>query len=244
MRVARLVVLGIALAAGGAAAMLASGSRHPSEPPKTIVVQPNTTEVLVAKANLSRAQVIGEQDIGWQTWPVAAANPTLIQKTGRPDAMHQFVGAMVRVPLASGEPIHETAVVFAKSGGFMAAIVKPGMRAVSMDISPDTGVLPDDRVDVILTPSRRAPDQQNFTSVTILSDVRVLAVNQKSATLELTPRQAETFAAAHASGTISLTLRSFADSQNPDRGDDNTNDRPRSVTVVRYGVTTGGSGWW
>ena len=222
--------------------MLASGSRHPSEPPKTIVVQPKTTEVLVAKVNLSRAQVIGEQDIGWADWPIAAANPTLIQKTGRPDAVHQFVGAMVRVPLASGEPIHEAGVVFAKNGGFTAAIVKPGMRAVAMDISPDTGVLPEDRVDVILTPSRRTADQQNFISVTILSDVRVLAATQKSATLELTPRQAETFAAARASGTLSLTLRSFADSQSPDQGG-NTNDPPRSITVVRYGVTSGGS-WW
>ena len=68
------------------------------------------------------------------------------------------------------------------------------------------------------------------------------AATQKSATLELTPRQAETFAAARASGTLSLTLRSFADSQSPDQGG-NTNDPPRSITVVRYGVTSGGS-WW
>lgn len=134
MRVAQIVVLGVALTAGGAAAMyVGAASRQHAEPPKTVVVQPKTTEVLIAKANLSRAHVIGEQDIGWQTWPVAAANQTLIKKTERPDAIHQFLGAMVRVPVASGEPIHEAAVVFAKSGGFMAAVVKPGMRAVTMN---------------------------------------------------------------------------------------------------------------
>ena len=218
MKAARLVVLGIALAAGGVAALLANGIRQQQpEPPKTVVVQPETVQVLVAKADLGRAKVIGEQDIGWQTWPIDAANPTLIKKTERPDAMNQFVGAMVRVPIANGEPIHEAAVVFAKSGGFMAAIVKPGMRAVSVDMSPDSAaggsILPDDRVDVLLTPAQKAPGQ-DFISETILRNVRVLGVNQRSVTIELTPRQAETLAASRETGTISLTLRSFADSAN------------------------------
>ena len=212
MKAARLAVLGIALAAGGVAAFLANGIRQRQpEPPKTVVVQAETVQVLVAKADLNRAKVIGEQDIGWQTWPIDAANPTLIKKTERPDAMHQFVGAMVRVPIANGEPIHEAAVVFAKSGGFMAAIVKPGMRAVSVDMSPDSAaggsILPDDRVDVLLTPAQKAPGQ-DFISETILRNVRVLGVNQRSVTIELTQRQAETLAASRATGTISLRSES------------------------------------
>jgi pilus assembly protein CpaB len=242
MKAARLVVLGIALAAGGVAAMLASGSRQQQpEPPKTVVVQPETIQVLVAKADLNRAKVIGEQDIGWQTWPIDAANPTLIKKTERPDAMHQFVGAMVRVPIANGEPIHEAAVVFAKSGGFMAAIVKPGMRAVSVDMSPDSAaggsILPDDRVDVLLTPAQKAPGQ-DFISETILRDVRVLGVNQKSVTIELTQRQAETLAASRATGTISLTLRSFAGSETEQADDE---ELPSVMNLVRYGVRTSAS---
>jgi pilus assembly protein CpaB len=240
MKAARLVVLGIALAAGGVAAILASGIRQQQpEPPKTVVVQPETIQVLVAKADLGRAKVIGEQDIGWQTWPIDAANPTLIKKTERPDAMHQFVGAMVRVPIASGEPIHEAAVVFAKSGGFMAAVVTPGMRAVSLDMPPDSAgggsILPDDRVDVLLTPNQKAPGQ-DFISKTILWNVRVLGVNQKSVTIELTPRQAETLMASRPAGTIWLTLRSFADSETAD-----DTEQPSSIDVVRYGVNTSAS---
>ncbi|MGP0085310.1 MAG: Flp pilus assembly protein CpaB [Steroidobacteraceae bacterium] len=237
MKAARLVVLGIALAAGGAAAMLASNSRQQQpEPPKTVVVQPETIQVLVAKADLGRAKVIGEQDIGWQTWPIDAANPTLIKKTERPDAMNQFVGATVRVPIASGEPIHEAAVVFAGSGGFMAAIVKPGMRAVSVDMSPDSSaggsILQDDRVDVLLTPAQKAPGQ-DFISETILRNVRVLGVNQRSVTIELTQRQAETLAASREAGKISLTLRSFADSQTEQADDE---ERRSPINVVRYGL--------
>ncbi len=242
MKAARLVVLGIALAAGGLAAMLASGIRQQQpEPPKTVVVQPQTVQVLVAKADLSRGKVIGEQDIAWQPWPIDAANPTLIKKNERPDAMHQFAGAIVRVPIANGEPVHETAVVFAKSGGFMAAVLKPGMRAVSLEISPDSAaggsILPDDNVDVILTPAQKAPGE-NFHSETILSNVRVLAVGQRSVTIELAPQQVETFAAARQAGTLSLALRSLAD---PDQANSYTGDLPNSINIVRYGMSTSAS---
>ncbi len=238
MKLARIVVLGIALAAGGVAALLASGIRQQQpEPPKTVVVQPETVQVLIAKADLSRGKVIGEQDIAWQAWPIDAANPTLIKKTDRPDAINQFAGAIVRVPIANGEPIHEAAVVFAKSGGFMAAVLKPGMRAVSLDISPDSAaggsILPDDKVDVILTPAQRAPGE-NFHSATILRNVRVLAVGQKFVTIELAPLQTETFAAARQAGALSLALRSLADS---DQANSDTADPPKSIDVVRYGVS-------
>ncbi|MGO9633987.1 MAG: Flp pilus assembly protein CpaB [Steroidobacteraceae bacterium] len=247
MKAARLVVLGIALAAGGVAAFLANGIRQQqAEPAKTVVVEPKTVQVLVAKADLGRAKVIGEQDIGWQAWPIDSATPTLIQKSERPDAMHQFVGAMVRVPIANGEPVHEAAVVFAKSGGFMAAVLRPGMRAVSLEISPDSAaggsILPDDNVDVILTPAQKAPGE-NFHSETILRNVRVLAVGQKSVTIELAPQQVETFAAARQTGTLSLALRSLAD---PDQANSYTGDLPNSINVVRYGMSTSAStrGLW
>jgi pilus assembly protein CpaB len=238
MKLARIVVLGIALSAGGVAALLVSGSRQQQpEPPKTVVVQPETVQVLVAKADLSRGKVIDEQDIAWQAWPIDAANPTLIKKTVRPDAIHQFAGAIVRVPIANGEPMHETAVVFAKSGGFMAAVLKPGMRAVSVEISPDSAaggsILPDDMADVILTPAQKAPGE-NFHSETILKNVRVLAVGQRSVTIELHPQQVETFAAARQAGALSLALRSLAD---PDQANSDTDERPTSINLVRYGMS-------
>jgi pilus assembly protein CpaB len=242
MKAARLVVLGIALAAGGVAAMLASGIRQQQpEPPKTVVVQPQTVQVLVAKADLSRGEVIGEQNIAWQAWPIDAANPTLIKKTVRPDAIEQFAGAIVREPIANGEPIHEAAVVLVKSGSFMAAVLKPGMRAVSLDISPDKAaggsILPDDKADVILTPAQKKPGE-DFQSETILKNVRVLAVGKSFVTIELAPLQVETFAAARQAGTLSLALRSLAD---PDQANSDTDDLPTSINIVRYGMSTSAS---
>ena len=144
----------------------------------------------------------------------------------------------------------------------MAAILPSGMRAVSTEISPETGaggfILPNDRVDVIL--SRRDKEAERFTGVetmvaeTLLSDVRVLAIDQtveekngqrvvvgKTATLELTSRQTESLAMGRLMGTLSLALRSLVDfdpAKRPaDRGgrDSNTINR---VNMVRFGITT------
>ncbi len=107
MKAARLVVLGVAVAAGGIAAYLAAGSKAPPPPPPAPVVQLETVDVLVAKADLTRGQVIENQDIGWQTWPADAANPSFIKKSERPDAIEQFVGAIVRVAMVAGDPIRD-----------------------------------------------------------------------------------------------------------------------------------------
>ena len=87
MKAARLVVLGVAVAAGGIAAYLAAGSKAPPPPPPTPVVQIPMVDVLVAKTDLSRGQVIDTQDIGWQTWPADAANSNFVKKSDRPDAL-------------------------------------------------------------------------------------------------------------------------------------------------------------
>jgi pilus assembly protein CpaB len=118
MKPARLIVLAIALVAGGIAAWLASGSRAP-EPPKPAPAPPPlaTVEVLVAKSDLGVGQVVGEQDVGWQIWPADAANSSFIKKSDRPDAIKDFVGAIVRSAVAAGEPIRDSKVVIAKNGG-------------------------------------------------------------------------------------------------------------------------------
>src|SRR5271170_867138 len=261
MKAARLVVLGVAVAAGGIAAYLAAGSKPPPPPP-TPVVQLQTVDVLVAKADLSRGQVIENQDIGWQTWPADAANPNFVRKSDRPDAINQFAGAIVRVAMVAGDPIRDPNVVMAKGSGYMAAVLPQGMRAVAVDVSPETGaggfILPDDRVDVLLTRhdknAEKATGVEKFTSDTILSNVRVLAVDQtldeksgtknvigKTATLELTEQQAETLSLSKQMGTISLTLRSLLDaSSGPAEGGDNTKEGP--INTVRFGVSTLGTG--
>ena len=163
MKAARLVVLGVALAAGGIAAYLASSHHEAPPPPRRPPPPLATVEILIAKNDLGRGQLIGEGDIGWQIWPQVAATQSFVKKTERPDAMRQFVGAIVRIPVAAGEPIRDPAVVFAKGSGFLAAVLTKGMRAVSMEVSAENGaggfILPDDHVDVILTRRDKAAEK-------------------------------------------------------------------------------------
>jgi pilus assembly protein CpaB len=259
MKAARLVVLGVALAAGGIAALLASKGDDP-EPPKVANVVPlDTVEVLVAKNDMGMGQVIKDQDIGWQTWPTAAAGPSYIRQSDRPKAVDELVGAIVRTPFFTGEPIREAKVIHAKGAGFMAAILPSGMRAVSTEISPETGaggfILPNDHVDVILTRRDKAAEKSSGVDVhvseTILSNVRVLAIDQaieekngqkvvvgKTATLELTPRQAETLALSRQLGTMSLALRSLVDSKPSGPNTDDSGKGRGAINTVRFGVTT------
>jgi pilus assembly protein CpaB len=195
----------------------------------------------------------------WQTWPASSAGSTFIRRAERPDATTQVTGSIARAPFIAGEPIREQKLVKADGSGFMAAILPTGMRAISTEISPETGaggfILPNDRVDVILSkreknPDRAGPDAVN--SEIILTNVRVLAIDQapkekdgqnavvgKTVTLELKPEQAETLARARQSGTLALALRSIADLNMVDnRTDDQAPKRGDSVNVVRYGVSS------
>jgi pilus assembly protein CpaB len=241
---------------------LASGGKPAAPPPPQVAAPPpmETVEVLVSKVDLNRGDVVGEQDVGWQTWPAAAANPSFIKKASRPDAMKDFISAIVRVAMVAGDPIRDPYVVMAKGSGFLAAVLPKGMRAVSVDISPDSGaggfILPDDRVDVLVTRRDRAAEKatgvEKFTSDTILRNARVLAIDQaidekagtktvigKTATLELTEQQAETLQLSKQLGTISLTLRSILDSQGAaEGGEDN---KQGSINTVRFGVSTLGT---
>jgi pilus assembly protein CpaB len=260
MKPARLIVLGVALAAGGVAAYLASGSRAPEAPKGPPPPPPlATVEVLVAKSNLDTGQIVGATDVGWQTWPAASAGSSFIRKPDRPDAIKDFVGAIVRTPVMAGEPIRDSKVVAGKGGGFMAAILPHGMRAVAIDVQPDTGaggfILPNDHVDIVLTRRDKAAEKvtgvERFISETVLRNVRVLAIDQnvedkegqkvvigKTATVELDPHQAETLALSRQLGTLSLTLRSLLDSQSPTAEGGETDDKSKPVNTVRYGVST------
>src|SRR5712675_636461 len=137
MNTARIVVLTIAVGAGGVAAYLASGSD--SKPPAEPVAQLQTVDVLVAKSDIGLGQTVTPNDMQWQSWPAAAASNTFIRRSERPDATTQIAGSIARSPFIAGEPIREAKLVRADGSGFMAAILATGMRAVSTEISPETG---------------------------------------------------------------------------------------------------------
>jgi len=234
MKPARIIVLVIAIAAGGIAALLAGRSDQPPPPPPAPVAQLETVDVLIANNDIGTGNAVSATDFRWQTWPAAAAGPSFIRKTDRPDAINQLSGSIARSPFFDGEPIRDAKLIRADGSGYMAAILPTGMRAVSTDISPETGaggfILPKDHVDVILTRRDRDAEKSNggtetHVSETILSNVRVLAIDQtieekngqkvvvgKTATLELSPGQSETLTVSRQLGTLSLALRSLVDS--------------------------------
>jgi pilus assembly protein CpaB len=256
MNTARIVVLAIALGAGGIAAFLASGSDKPP-PTAEPVVQLPTVDVLVAKSDINLGQSVKPEDMQWQSWPSATASNTFIKRNDRPDATTQLAGSIARAPFIAGEPIREQKLVKADGSGFMAAILPAGMRAVSTEISPETGaggfILPNDRVDVLLTRRQKNPDHPDqpdvSTSELILTNIRVLAIDQapkekdgqttvvgRTVTLELRPDQTGTLAAARQAGSLSLALRSIADVNVAEIKIDETNGA--RIAVVRYGVAS------
>jgi pilus assembly protein CpaB len=254
MKTARIVVLTIALGAGGVAAYLARGTDTASpEPP---VVQLPTTEVLVAKSDIGLGQTVKAEDLLWQTWPAATVSNSFIRNDSG-DGMQAVIGSIARSPFIAGEPIREQKLVKANGSGFMAAILPTGMRAISTEITPETGaggfILPNDRVDVILSRREKNADGRGadvVNSEILLANVRVLAIDQapkekegqnavvgKTVTLELKPEQAETLARARQTGTLQLALRSIADANMIENASDQESPkRGESVKVVRYGV--------
>ena len=104
MKTARLIVLGVAVAAGGLAAFLASGSEPALPPAPAPVVQLETADVLVARGDIGIGQALAAQDLQWQTWPAASAGSGFIRKSDRPDAIEKLSGAITRAALSPGEP--------------------------------------------------------------------------------------------------------------------------------------------
>ena len=261
MNATRLIVLALALVAAGAAAYLVrglvlEGNKQVAGPAEPVIP---TVDVLVASSVLTPGHTLRGGDMRWQTWPESALAEGQVTRGSAPSARDDFQGSMVRRAFAVGEPIVSSAVVRPGDAGLMAALVSPGMRAMSVPVSDETSaggfILPGDRVDVLLT--REVGEDRrdsSYVSETILSNLRVLAIDQTfsedidggalvgdTATLELSPYEAEVLSLAQATGDIALALRSFADiglrnefseSQLPDflsgGGDD-----PTRVTMLR-----------
>lgn len=257
MKAARIVVLVVAVSAGGLAALLAGRSTTEQPPAPTRATQIDTVEILTAKSDIAMGQVAAAGDFEWQVWPAAAASPNFLRRSARPDAIEALSGSIARTPFVSGEPIREAKLIKANGSGFMAALLPSGMRAISTEISPETGaggfILPNDHVDVILSRRDRGSGGSETTE-TILSNVRVLAIDQtieekggqkvvvgKTATLELGPRQAEALALARQQGTLTLALRSLVDNRSTepeDAEDYQSGARLGRINMVRFGVST------
>ena len=261
MNTQRIIVLGIALVAAGGAAflvrgMLGGGAQVAAAKPAPQIAM---SEVLVANVNLTPGQALTTDQIRWQKWPTSNVDPSFLTHDSAGSEDQLVKGTVVRAVILAGQPVTRTAIVHGDASGFMAASLGEGMRAISMPISTDSSaggfILPNDRVDVILT---RKPEGGGNRSIakTILSNLRILAVDQtyrqekdtrtvigKTATVEVSPEQAEVIAAAGQSGQLSLALRPLSDGVAANDADKSAPKKRTAaaydgaVSIIRYGVT-------
>ncbi len=264
MRQGQFISIFIALSSG-AVAFLGMRSLVSAPPRASIQIErTETVPVLVARADMPLGHVAHEDSFRWQDWPVDALSGALVTRREMPAAAKEFSGAIARSPILAGEPINGRKLIRGGSGGVLAAMLPPGMRAVSTKITEYTAagklILPNDRVDVILIRRVRGRQgQDEHISEMLLRNVRVLAIGQQIepregrkgsegnvATLELAPRQAELLALGNAMGEISLALRSAADLASVDApattDDLEARDRNSGIRVLRYGVRSRGYG--
>jgi pilus assembly protein CpaB len=258
------MVLAIAIVAALGAVYLARnlGNRGPVDPTVVTVNQVPMAEVLTASMDIPLGDKVEASKLSWTEWPRDSVRPWMITKEARPEARTELENARARAQLFDGEPVSAQKLVMPNTSGFMAAVLPKGMRAISVAISAETGaggfILPNDRVDVLLTTKQDTAGVSRNVSETILSNVRVLAIDQtfqtndkgeqvvvgKTATLELEPAQTEVVAYAEQSGQLSLTLRSIADNGDSELGDTGPRlsdrfakgQRRNEITINRYGV--------
>ncbi|MGZ5933911.1 MAG: Flp pilus assembly protein CpaB [Rhizomicrobium sp.] len=275
MNMPRMLILAVAAIAAGAAAFLARGflgggtstvAARPGPPPIA------TSEVLVASSAIQPGQPLNASMVRWQKWPASNIDSSFITHQAQPNIEQAVTGTVARAPIMEGEPLSDTKIVHADAAGFMAATLSPGMRAVSIPITTESGaggfILPNDRVDIIMS-IQVSDNPRRFNAQIVLANVRVLAVDQtikqdkgqqvvlaKTATLELTPGQARNVVRAQAAGPLSLALRPLGDgtaavasvqrpaasASAPAAAPDDDGTLGDGVKIIRYGVENGVNG--
>ncbi|HEX2148279.1 MAG TPA: Flp pilus assembly protein CpaB [Pseudorhizobium sp.] len=233
MKPARIIILAVAVVAAGLAGVLAMRLSGTSAPQiaETIVERQPSINVLVSVGNLPVGSRLNEETLRWLAFPQDGVVEGFITEDARPQAISELDGMVVRLPIFEGEPIRGEKIADS-SNRIMSSLLPAGKRAVATEISVATGaggfVLPNDRVDVIMV---RRNDEGRFLTENVLSNVRVLAIDQQiqesqdgaktvvgtTATLELTPDQTKVIAVAQQmADRLTLALRSVADAQEAD----------------------------
>jgi pilus assembly protein CpaB len=238
MRARTLLLLLLAIVLAGSTAMLARSwlqaqrskeiaEAAPLLPPKPV------RSVLVARADLRRGQILRPEDLVWQVWPEGGIDKNYVVMGG-PKTPESYAGWVAKNPVAAGEPVSDSKIIAPGDRGFLAAVLRPGMRAISVPVTVTSGIsgfiFPGDQVDLLLTYQVPAPptgdDQKKHVyehkaSATVMRNIRVIGIDQRleskageavvahTATFEVTPKQSEGIALASEIGKVALTLRSL-----------------------------------
>lgn len=255
MNLRNIALLLIAVVIAGMAAFMTRGwliSQREAMRPKPVAEAPKApaTHVLVAKSNMKPGTFVKPGDLDWVVWPKEGVVKGFIVKTEKAKA-EDFHGSVARTGITAGEPIIETKFVKPGDRGFMAAVLTPGNRAATVPINATSGqagfVFPGDRIDLILTShfgeGGEAGEGKRNYAATILENLRVLAIDQKTenargehalgrtATLEVTPRQAELVALGMQMGNLALSLRPLAQ-ESETAGEANQGGSGESISVA------------
>ena len=265
MRARTLLLLIVALVLAGGTTMmarvwLASQRSQPAEASPIALPTP-AKSVLIARAAIQRGQLLKPEDFAWEPWPEGGIDKNyIVIGTKAPEA---FAGWVARNPISAGVPVTEAQIVAPGNRGFLAAALRPGMRAVSVPVSITSGisgfVFPGDQVDLVVTITSQETPHGSSTSAgplrdvkaseTVLRDVRVIAIDQKldaakageananikTATLEVTPKESAVIALASEMGKLSLSLRSLAPGPDDFKQEAN-NDSPLTPQADTYTV--------
>lgn len=238
LNVRTLVLILVAIALSVGTALFARGWMHAERAALAAQTQgePKSAalEILIVAEDMPAGSFVKPNHLRWQPWPEKNLLPVYIVREN--GALENFIDTVVRSGITAGEPITEGRIVRPGDRGFLAAVLSPGMRAVTVPINATSGIagfiFPGDRVDLILTHAIRLDKEENGplkrASETVLRDIRVLAVDQKTddqnsevkvaqtTTLEVTTKQAEMIAMLTEMGKLSLSLRSLAEEEEPD----------------------------
>ncbi len=237
MRARTLILLLFAVMLAGGTALLARSwlasqkteiTNLPSEK-----LAPAAKSVLVARADVKRGQILRPEDLIWQVWPEGGIDKNYVL-LGGPKKPESFSGWVAKNPIGGGEPITEGRIIAPGNRGFLAAVLRPGMRAISVPVTVTSGIsgfiFPGDQVDLLLTytvPRSTGAGEEGKSNYdhkaaeTVLRNIRVIAIDQRleskageavpahTATFEVSPKQSEVIALASEIGKVSLSLRSL-----------------------------------
>ncbi|WP_395018962.1 Flp pilus assembly protein CpaB [Dongia sp.] len=244
MRPIVIVLIVLALGTAAIAAFLVSQflASQTTTAPTTQTMQAGTQNVLVAARDIVPGTVLSADDIRWEPWPETLIDDRFVVQPAQvenqapsADPQQEFIDRIARRSIMAGEPMSREMVIKQGDSGVTAANIAPGMRGITINVTPNQGVagliLPNDHVDLLMDVSVRELVGLNgwkdvvlkYGAETFLRDIRVVAINQKLShdpkegvaepgnlvTLEVTPDQAERILIAQQVGTVSLTLRSL-----------------------------------
>lgn len=234
MNKSRVLILGVAVVAAIGAGYIANNM---ASAPAEVVVEEGPsepavqlTDVLVLSQDVPMGAELGSA-LRWQSWPSDGVSENFITRRSDPEATSELAESVARVGLYDGEPLRRSKLI-GEGQSFMSAVLPAGKRAVATRIAADTSaggfILPNDRVDVVMTRRAQESDMTDgFITETVLKNIRVLAIDQtiqedeegrsvrvgETATLELTPEQTEIITVAQQmADRLTLALRSAADS--------------------------------